>query len=214
MLRLICLIAGYGFGLIQTGFLYGKAHKIDIREHGSGNSGTTNALRVMGARAGAIVFLGDFLKAFLGCLLMGHLCGGGDPQMIILYKLWTGLGVVLGHNYPFYLQFRGGKGIASTGGAMVSLGFNLFSLVGLVVFAGTALITRFVSLASLLLMTVIGAGWVILSVLGKTGLTGALRIESIVLVLIFTALGFWRHRSNIHRLLTGTENKLGQKKKE
>ena len=119
MERILCLLTGYVFGLFQTGYLYGKMHHIDIRQYGSGNSGTTNALRVMGKKAGLLVFMGDFLKTVFACLLV-RLVMKGDPS-VDLYVLYAGLGVVLGHNFPFYLHFKGGKGIASMAGILVSM---------------------------------------------------------------------------------------------
>ena len=101
MERLICIVIGYIFGLIQSGYLYGKANHMDIRQYGSGNAGSTNVLRVMGKKAGAIVFLGDFFKAVFAmavCRLLFK--GNADVDLLALY---AGLGVTLGHNFPFYL---------------------------------------------------------------------------------------------------------------
>ena len=123
MERILCLLTGYVFGLFQTGYLYGKMHHIDIRQYGSGNSGTTNALRVMGKKAGLLVFLGDFLKTVFACLLV-RLVMKGSPS-VDLYVLYAGLGVVLGHNFPFYLHFKGGKGIASMAGILVSMDWRV-----------------------------------------------------------------------------------------
>ena len=102
MERIICLAAGYLFGLLQTGYIYGRLNKIDIRNYGSGNSGTTNALRVLGKKAGAVVFFGDFLKAFIPCILVRILVRD-RPEIACLLVLYTGLGVILGHNYPLSL---------------------------------------------------------------------------------------------------------------
>ena len=98
MERIICLAAGYLFGLLQTGYIYGRLNKIDIRNYGSGNSGTTNALRVLGKKAGAVVFFGDFLKAFIPCILV-RILFRDRPEIACLLVLYTGLGVILGHNY-------------------------------------------------------------------------------------------------------------------
>ncbi len=152
MERIICLIAGYLFGLIQSGYFYGKAHKIDIRNHGSGNSGTTNALRVMGPKAGAVVFLGDFLKSLLPCLMIRVLFRS-QPEMIYLLILYTGFGVILGHNYPFYLNFKGGKGIAATAGLIVATDLRMM-LLCLVAFVLIVAVTRYVSLGSLVVATI------------------------------------------------------------
>ena len=120
-----------------------KMHHIDIRQYGSGNSGTTNALRVMGKKAGLLVFMGDFLKTVFACLLV-RLVMKGDPS-VDLYVLYAGLGVVLGHNFPFYLHFKGGKGIASMAGILVSMDWRV-TLVCAFLFLGAVILTRYVSL--------------------------------------------------------------------
>ena len=104
MERLICIVIGYIFGLIQSGYLYGKANHMDIRQYGSGNAGSTNVLRVMGKKAGAIVFLGDFFKAVLAMAVCRLLFKGNEE--VDLLALYAGLGVTLGHNFPFYLKFK------------------------------------------------------------------------------------------------------------
>ena len=112
MERLVCLAVGYLFGIFQTGYIYGRVHGIDIRKYGSGNSGSTNALRVMGKKAGLTVFLGDFLKTVIPCMAVRFVFKD-QPDYAYVYMLYIGLGVILGHNYPFYLHFKGGKGIAA-----------------------------------------------------------------------------------------------------
>ena len=119
MERLYCIIIGYGFGLFQTAFIYGKMHGIDIREHGSGNAGTTNTLRVLGTKAGLIVLAGDIIKTILAIVVCELLFGKTHPQEVYLLKLYAAAGAILGHNFPFYLKFRGGKGIASTAGLVL-----------------------------------------------------------------------------------------------
>lgn len=110
MERLVCLAVGYLFGIFQTGYIYGRVHGIDIRKYGSGNSGSTNALRVMGKKAGLTVFAGDFLKTVIPCMAVRCIFKN-QPDYAYVYMLYIGLGVILGHNYPFYLHFKGGKGI-------------------------------------------------------------------------------------------------------
>ena len=102
MIRVLCLIIGYLFGLIQTAYFYGKSKGIDIREHGSGNSGTTNALRVMGTKAGLIVFAGDCLKCIVAVVIVRLVLGKIYPEVIDLLSLYTASGCILGHNFPFY----------------------------------------------------------------------------------------------------------------
>lgn len=117
MERLICLVMGYVFGLFQTGYLYSRSKHMDIRNYGSGNSGSTNVLRVMGKKAGLVVFLGDAGKMILACLLT-RVIFRSQPESLYLYLLYTGFGVILGHNFPFYMGFKGGKGIAASAGLL------------------------------------------------------------------------------------------------
>ena len=149
MERVICLIIGYAFGLFQTAFIYGKLHGIDIREHGSGNAGTTNTLRVLGTKAGLIVLAGDIIKCILAIVISGLIFGVSHPDEIYLLKLYAAAGAILGHNFPFYLHFRGGKGIAATAGLILS--FHIaFLPMGVIIFFGTFFLTHYVSLGSLL----------------------------------------------------------------
>ena len=116
LLRLLCLAVGYGFGLFQTAYILGKARGIDIRQHGSGNSGTTNALRVLGTKDGLIVFAGDMLKSLFAILLTSFLFGNRYPELVWVLKMYTFAGTVLGHDFPFYMGFKGGKGVAVVAG--------------------------------------------------------------------------------------------------
>ena len=116
MERLICVLVGYVFGLIQTGYLYGKKNGVDLRKKGSGNAGTTNALRTMGWKAGGVTLLGDCFKCVAAVVVVHMIYGKTHTDMMPLLSMYAGMGVVLGHNYPFYLNFKGGKGIAATAG--------------------------------------------------------------------------------------------------
>ncbi|HBE87020.1 MAG TPA: acyl-phosphate glycerol 3-phosphate acyltransferase [Lachnoclostridium sp.] len=206
MERIICLIAGYLFGLIQSGYFYGKAHKIDIRNHGSGNSGTTNALRVMGPKAGAVVFLGDFLKSLLPCLMIRVLFRS-QPEMIYLLILYTGFGVILGHNYPGYLNFKGGKGIAATAGLIVATDLRMM-LLCLVAFVLIVAVTRYVSLGSLVVATIFLIWLFLFGMMGAYGLDQRLLPEFYIVTALISGQAFWRHRANIGRLVRGRENKI------
>lgn len=212
MERLICLAIGYAFGLIQTGYFYSRAHNMDIRNYGSGNSGSTNILRVMGVKAGLIVFLGDAFKMVFACLFTRYLFSG-QPDQMYLYLLYTGFGVVLGHNYPFFMGFKGGKGIAASAGLLLSTDWRVM-LVCLVVFVSIVAATRYVSLGSILVMICFFIGMVFFGSRGDYGLAGSVRTEFYVMAGAISAMGIWRHHSNIRRLLSGTENKIGVKKKE
>ena len=199
---LICLVLGYCFGCISTGYIVGKANKIDIRKYGSGNAGTTNALRTLGWKAGLLTFLGDAIKAILPILLI-RLVIFPDFEALNLLMLYTGLGAVLGHNFPFWLHFKGGKGIAATGGVMLAYDWRL-AIAALVVFLIIVVVTRYVSLGSLIISTLLPI-WIIIFYPGN--------LHMIIVGIIFTLSAFIKHRSNIKRLMSGTENKIGQKVK-
>ncbi len=213
MARVICLLMGYVFGLFQTAFFYGKTKGIDIREHGSGNSGTTNALRVLGPKAGVIVFLGDCLKCMFAVLLTKAVFGDSHADMIYLLCLYTAAGAILGHNFPFYMQFKGGKGIASSAGLMIAF-HPFFIPMLLILFFGTFLVTHYVSLGSLLIY----AGFVIeMIICGQTGvfegMSQAVLNEMYVIAFLMAVMAYWRHRENIKRLIHGNERKTYLTKK-
>lgn len=213
MIRIVCIIIGYVFGLFQTGYFYGKAHGIDIREHGSGNSGTTNTLRVLGTKAGLIVFAGDCLKCMAAVWLVRLVFGGSYHNIIYLLCLYTGAGAILGHNYPFYMHFKGGKGIAATAGMVLSF-HPWFVVTGVVMFFATFFTTHYVSLGSLLVYTLLMIQLVVSGQLGLFAeMTQGQLIEMYVLFGCMTALAFWKHRENIGRLIHGTERKTYLTKK-
>lgn len=214
MLRIICLICGYLCGLLETGVLYGKIKGVDIRKHGSGNSGTTNALRVLGPKAGLVVFIGDFCKSFIPCLIVNLIFRHFIPDQYLLYVLYTGFGAVLGHNFPFYLKFKGGKGVATTGGAIVGLLNPWIILILLILFVSTVGITRYVSVGSIGLMIEFVVLYYIFALnkmlpfdFSRAASYEAM-IESMIIVLLFSVLAIYKHKTNIGRLLKHEENKL------
>lgn len=219
--RFVCLVCGYLFGIIQTAYIYGRLHGIDIRQHGSGNSGTTNALRVFGKKAGLIVFLGDLLKGVVACSLthiildMVNLPGVSDNKY--LFVLYMGFGVVLGHNFPFYMQFKGGKGIAATSGMIIGLWDWRLIVILLAVFIISVAVTKYVSVGSILIMSGFFILYTIFAIMGDYNFAERAKlIESIVVAGVIAGLAIFRHRANIKRLIAGTENKLsfGSDKKE
>ena len=211
--RIICLVIGYILGLFQTGYLYGKAHNIDIREHGSGNAGTTNTLRTLGWKAGLITFLGDLCKAMLAILIAWLLFRNRYPEYVKVLQMYAGLGAVLGHNFPFYLKFKGGKGIACTSGFILAC-FWQIAPICLVLFILAVVITRYVSLGSILVVISFFIQLVVFDWLDIIHLTEESRGEAYILGAVFTLLALWRHRENIKRLFKGQENKFGMSKKE
>lgn len=210
MVRLFCVLTGYVFGLFQTGYIYGRIKGIDIREHGSGNAGTTNALRTLGTKAGVVTFIGDCLKCILAVIAVRLIFSQGYSSLMPLLTVYTGLGVVLGHNFPFYLKFRGGKGIASTAGLILTLD-PLLSLIAFATFGAAVGITKYVSLGSLLLTAEFLAGVVIYGFLGKWNLSQMQLAEMYIVAAVITAMAFFRHRRNIKSLVNGTERKIGEK---
>jgi glycerol-3-phosphate acyltransferase PlsY len=199
---LICLVLGYCFGCISTAYIVGKVNKIDIRKYGSGNAGTTNALRTLGWKAGLVTFLGDAIKAIIPVLLV-RLIIFPDYEAVSLLMLYAGLGAVLGHNFPIWLNFKGGKGIAATGGVILAYDWRL-AIAALVIFLVIVIVTRYVSLGSLVISTLLPI-WIIIFYPGN--------LHMIIVGIIFTLSAFIKHRSNIKRLMSGTENKIGQKVK-
>lgn len=209
--RVLCLLIGYGLGSISTSYLYGKAKGIDVREHGSGNAGTTNTLRVMGRKAGAIVLAGDMLKTFLAILLTWLIFHWFFPDMDYLLRIYTGAGVILGHDYPFYMKFKGGKGIACSGAMILSFYWGIIPA-SVVIFFGIFLMTHYVSLASIFLYLGFMAQLLIFGQGGLLGMSQPALIEMYIVAALLTALALFQHRENIKRLIKGEERQTILKK--
>lgn len=210
MIRIVCVLIGYVFGLFQTSYIYGKLHGIDIKQHGSGNAGTTNALRVLGKKAGLIVFLGDVLKTGLAIVFIHFLFR--DLEILPLLKLYTAAGVILGHDFPFYMGFKGGKGIACTAGLIAFLHPILIPL-ELLTFAVVFATTHYVSLGSLLIQIVLLIQLIVLGQSGFWGMEQAALNEMYIVMTLLAALAFWGHRANIDRLIHKNERKTYLTKK-
>lgn len=201
MISILCVIIGYCFGNIQTAYFVGKLFHVDIRTKGSGNLGTTNALRVLGKKAGLMTLLGDMAKAIVAFLLCKAIFG--DP----LYGTFAGLGVVIGHDFPVALGFKGGKGIASMIGMFICVSLNYGPVMIPICLCWSLpwLITGYVSLGSLMFCLSIP---VVLKFIIHAP-------NTVVLIgLALSLLAAYQHRLNIKRLLNGTENRLFGKKKE
>ena len=196
----ICLVIGYFCGCISSGYIVGKIYHIDIRDKGSGNSGTTNVLRTLGKLPALLTFAGDLLKAIIPVLVIRLVLD--TPVDWYLLCLYMGLGVVLGHNYPFYLKFKGGKGIAVTSAVILSTAHPFIILAGLLIFIAVVAITRYVSLGSLFVAWYIPANTIIFY------RENPLFAHMVIVSLLFTAFAYFQHRQNIVRLLNGSENKL------
>ncbi len=201
ILVIAALFIGYLFGCFSTAYFVGKANHIDIRAYGSGNAGTTNAMRTLGKKAGIITYLGDFLKAIIPILLAKFfvLSGNQDADLICLV---LGLGVVLGHNYPVWLKFKGGKGIAVTSGVFIAV-VPQIAVFALIMFVLISLISKYISLASICAILFAGT-WMMIYY--------DFKIAYVIVIAFYILLALWQHRANIVRLLHGTENKIGQHK--
>ena len=209
--RLICLIIGYVCGLFQTGYIVGKIKGIDIREHGSGNAGTTNILRTMGVKYAGIVLLGDALKCGLAIFIVRMLFQNVHSNILDLLYLYTSFGVILGHNFPFYMGFKGGKGIAATAGFIIFGLPHIMTLVGIIVFFSIFFLTHYVSLGSIMLYVSLVVCAVVFKFTDSNGWIeenmGGLYNEYIIVIILMMILMLIRHKDNIKRLLSGCERK-------
>ncbi len=211
LMRIVCVLTGYVCGLFQTSYILGKLNGIDIREHGSGNAGTTNMLRTLGTKAGLITFAGDVLKCIAAVLICLALFYRKDvnPEMLQLIKIYAAAGAILGHNFPFYLGFKGGKGIACTAGWIITMD-PIMVLIGLVVFFGIFFTTHYVSLGSICLIVTFFIELVIMSLnnLGAfRSITHPVAVECIIITGLLCGMALFRHRENMVRLIHHNEKK-------
>lgn len=198
---LLCLLVGYVFGCLQTSYIIGKLiKKVDIRNFGSGNSGATNAIRVFGKKLGMFCLIMDALKG-VAAISVARYCLDGTTLLLLI----TGFGVILGHNYPFYMNFKGGKGIAASLGIFLAIDYRVFFLAGIPSLIFLAM-TKYMSLASL------SYSLLLLLFMGVFYYNQPQGILIILSTAVFTALAFWRHKDNIKRLASGTERRIGKSK--
>ena len=187
---ILVLVVSYLLGCIQTGVIISGAQHVDIRAHGSKSTGTTNVFRVLGAKASLVTFVGDVLKGVLACLLGLWLLGNTGASL-------AGIAVVLGHMYPVFYKFKGGKGVATSLGTSLVLN-PLLGLILLAVSAVGIAITHVVSIFSIVSLVAFG---LINPFLCKGD------VAEIIYSIVLALLVVWAHRTNIKRLLSGTENK-------
>lgn len=188
---ILVLVVSYLLGCIQTGVIISGAQHVDIRAHGSKSTGTTNVFRVLGAKASLVTFVGDVLKGVLACLLGLWLLGNTGASL-------AGIAMVLGHMYPVFYKFKGGKGVATSLGTSLVLN-PLLGLILLAVSAVGIAITHVVSIFSIVSLVAFG---LINPFLCKGD------VAEIIYSIVLALLVVWAHRTNIKRLLSGTENKL------
>ena len=213
MERFICLLIGYAFGLIQTGYIYGKMRGVDIRKEGSGNAGSTNALRTMGIKAGLVTLLGDCFKCVFAVVTVYLIYGKTYADIFQLLAMYAGMGAELGHNYPFYINFKGVKGIAATAGLILSTTNVWMVLICLFAFLGIVAVTRYVSLGSLAVVIIYLIEVVVYGQMGGFGVKPPYLYEMYGIAAFLMLSAFYKHKANIVRLMNGTENKISIGKK-
>jgi len=195
------VIGSYLIGSIPSGLIIGKLRRVDIREYGSGNIGTTNVLRTLGARYGALVLIADVFKGVIAVLLARYIIGSPMSEMT------AGFAAVAGHDWSLFLKFKGGRGVATSLGGILPMAMwaPLSAVAGVVIFIALIALTRYVSLASIM-----GS---LSAVVAMAVFMGIDRVpwEYLVYIVVVVALIIFQHRDNISRLLSGTESKLGQK---
>lgn len=202
----VAALTAYLLGSIPTGYLAGRMRGIDIRQTGSGNIGATNVFRVLGIPAGVIVLVIDGLKGYAACAWVADLVMHWFPSQVgqgDALRITAGLAAILGHNFTCWLKFRGGKGIATSAGVLAALVPGALSIV-LCLWMSVFAITRYVSLASIYASFALPfATWITQRSVAHTLVTAAM-----------AALAIYKHRSNIQRLMHGTENRFGSKPRE
>lgn len=200
---LVAIIFAYICGSIPWGYIIGKVNGIDIRTVGSKNIGATNVTRCVGKKAGKLCFALDFLKGLLPVLLAQYLAkrgltGGEITTLIVVFA------TIIGHIFPVFLNFKGGKGVSTAAGAIMALAPYAL-ITALAVWVVVFLVSRYVSLASITAAAVLPVvQWIFVLTQGKNWLVATI-------LTIIAALAIFRHRSNIQRLLDGTENRFGKK---
>lgn len=196
MNQILTLLISYFVGTISGSYIIGNLFlNKDIRKYGSGNAGTTNAMRVLGKKAGVLTFLIDFLKGALVTLIIRRIFGDEFVPLAIL-------GAVIGHDFPFYMKFKGGKGVATTLGALALFNFPLTLICYVVWVLGTVL-TKMVSVGSILFFVSITIVYSFMS---------NLVMSNILIIDIIAVIGIIRHKDNIKRIIAGNENKIGGRK--
>lgn len=201
----ISVVLSYLIGSIPTGFLIGRARGIDLRQHGSGNIGATNAMRVLGRGLGVFVLIVDLLKGWISAyaipiIVKKILFPEIDQSAMAVCSVFAGVGAVIGHTYTVWLGFNGGKGIATSAGVFLAL-TPVATLICLGIWLIIVVTTRLVSLGSIIAA-------ILLPIL--VGVTARQRLILVVTVIV-SILVIWRHKSNISRLINGTESRISFK---
>jgi glycerol-3-phosphate acyltransferase PlsY len=208
----ILILVAYLLGSIPFGLMVGLAKGVDPRKAGSGNIGATNVGRLLGGKFFALVFLLDMGKGLIPMLLGAAALRGNASQTGYLLWLLVGFGAIAGHMFSIFIGFKGGKGVATAAG--VALGvypyYTFAALIAILVFVAVFFITRIVSLASIIAAIVLPLAYIGLGLALKWDIFGA-QLPLLIFAVLLSALIIYRHRSNIARLLAGTENRFVRK---
>ncbi len=211
--RIISIVIGYICGLFPSGRLVGRANETDLSKEGSGNTGMTNSIRVLGWRSGVIVFAGDFFKCMIPIIVIWLIYRHIYPDMVKLLMLYTGVGAILGHDFPVYAKFKGGKGIASSCAAIIGFDWRMAPICAALFFV-TVIPTGFMSIGSLGILSAFVVQTVVFGQLGLIHVAAHFLPEIYILSAVMAGVGFWQHRENLKRLANGTENKFNQGKRK
>lgn len=216
MIRLFLILFGYIFGLFPSGYLLGRTKGVDIRSYGSGNIGTTNSFRVFGKLFGVSTLILDILKTVLAVLIGVYILkisSNYDVTAHTYYVMYIGFGAILGHDFPFYFKFKGGKGVASTCGMGLVLGDIRILAVALGIFIVIFLLSGYVSVASIIGLISLAAVFIFF---GQSGILsnppasiGSKYLpETYAIIILVALIGIYKHKENIKRLIKGNENRF------
>ncbi len=210
----LSLIVGYLMGSISVSVLLSKlVYKGDVRKFGSGNAGATNMARVYGAKGGLLVLLGDFLKAIIACAVVLLIAEDKYTEVCIMT---TGIACILGHAYPIFFNFKGGKGVTVGAAIALIIDWKILTFI-VIVFIVVFLLTHIVSISSILGAIGLIISTLICYLLNTNGVGGGyfanFTIYRLVLAVVASVISIWLHRANILRLLEGKEKVFTFKKK-
>lgn len=205
ILYIFIAIISYLIASFSPGIIIARSTKnIDLRDYGSKSTGATNALRVMGLPIGLMVFIIDVIKSLLACFIAGHIISYYNADLKIYASMLASIFAVLGHNWPIYYNFKGGKGVAVSIAACIYI-FPLYGLIAGVICIITIALSRYVSLGSMIYML----SFTIIIMFNYVCQNTLYCLWSIILLILLV----FQHRANIKRLIAGTENKLGKRTK-
>lgn len=197
----LCAILGYLFGCFQTSYFIGKIFKkVDIRDFGNGNAGASNTTVALGWKYGILVGLVDILKAVISILIIKYIFKDSiDNKHLMFFMYLNGVFVILGHNFPFFMKFKGGKGTASLVGMLIAIDIRL-AVIGILAIVLITIITNYIALGTIGLVTSFTIGTVLFRY----------NTACLIIALIITLMSIYKHISNIKKIINGTETGLRQ----